>query len=280
MLFDSHVHFDGLGDTAHVYESIHRALHAGVKKMLAVGGSSEANELAIEVASHYPGHVLPTVGFDRDEALQLENVHSDQLKQRLLNIIENARRKKVRVVAIGETGLDFYYSPDTARAQMRLFEIQVEIAKELNLPVIIHCRNAESEVLQILSKHLASSRNNKLQGVLHCCTGTISFVRELIKLGCYIGLSGIITFKNANEIRKTVLEVPIEKILIETDSPYLAPEPYRSKRNEPAFLVHIAKKLAELCGITLDRIAKVTSANAEELLGLTRLEKTYFPREV
>lgn len=267
MLFDSHVHFDGLGDTAHVHESINRAMHEGVKKMLAVGGSSEANELAIEIASRYPEHILPAVGFDRDEAVQLENVPSDQLKQRLLNIIENAKEKKVRVAAIGETGLDFYYSPDTGRAQMKLFEIHVELAKELNLPVIIHCRDAENEVLQILSKHSDSSGNNNLRGVLHCCTGTISLVRELIKLGYYIGLSGIITFKNANEIRKMVLEVPIEKILIETDSPYLTPEPYRGKRNEPAFLVHIAKKLAEICGTTIDRIAEVTSSNAEELFG-------------
>jgi TatD DNase family protein len=265
MLFDSHVHFDGLGELPAVHDSIHRAMKAGVKKMLAVGGGNKANTFAVEIASHYPENIFPSAGFDREEAVQLEEVSSDRLKQCILEIIENSQRKAVRVVAIGETGLDFYYSPDTARAQMRLFEVQLEIAKDLNLPVIIHCRDAEKEVLQILRKHASSGKSDKLRGVLHCCTGTVDFVREVIEIGYHIGLSGIITFKNADNLRQLALEIPEDKILIETDSPYLAPEPRRGRPNEPSFLVHVAQKLAELRGESLERIAEITSCNAEKL---------------
>jgi len=237
-----------------------RAQAAGVKPMIAVGGSPETNKFAVETANRFPDIVKAAIGYDRNQA--------GQLLSDLKSEIERLSEHGTTIAAIGEIGLDFYYSPDTAEDQVQLFGRQLQLARQLELPVIVHSREAEEITAVELRKHRESwGRHNDRIGVLHCFTGGREFAQKILDLNFYISFSGIITFRNASDVREAARMVPEDRLLIETDSPYLAPEPYRGKQNEPAYLKRVAEALAEIRGCSVERIAKMTTDNAECLFG-------------
>ena len=172
-----------------------------------------------------------------------------------------------RVVGIGECGLDYYYEHSDRKAQQASFEMQLQAALELDLPVIIHSRDADEDTVRILK-----AAGPKLRGVMHCFSGTRYLCDEALSIGFSISCSGILTFKKSQELRDIVKDVPLDKLLVETDSPYLAPMPLRGKRNEPAYTVHTAKVLAELKGISEEELAKITTANFFALFNKAKLQ--------
>ncbi|MFP6903627.1 MAG: TatD family hydrolase [Verrucomicrobiota bacterium] len=251
-VIDSHLHFDSFHAEGEVEGLISRAAEAGVSPLVAIGGSDEANRLAVELARAYPDQVYGVVGYDRDEAGKVHDLEA---------LLDLARGEGV--VGIGETGLDYHYSADSAEAQRRLFVDNLDIAAGLGKPVVVHSREADEDTLRLLADYAARwPRTDAAPGVLHCFTGSLSFARRLIDLGFMISFSGIVTFKNADALREVAAEVPDERLLIETDSPYLAPVPYRGKRNEPAYVLEVARLLAELRGCELETLAAYTTANA------------------
>jgi len=282
MFYDTHVHFDQLESANGIVPIVERANEAGVGYMIAVGGSSRGNVAALAAANLCPENIAAAVGFDRDKAPELSvpsggtSVSSaSTLVGELNGDIERARREGTRVVAIGEIGLDFHYSPETSEEQVALFSEQLTLAGELDLPVIVHSRDSEDATISELRKYVA--RRNRAQitdpwgdaltrvGVLHCFAGTKRFADELIEMGFCISFSGIITFKNASALRDVARSVPEDRLLIETDSPYLAPEPHRGKPCEPMYLPHVAQVLAEVRGCSVEKIADVTTNNARRL---------------
>ena len=170
--------------------------------------------------------------------------------------------KEEKVIAIGETGLDFYYNLSPKETQLQVFREQIKIAKEVSLPLIIHTRDAFKETIEILKEEKAQ------RGVLHCYTGDLTTAKEAIKLGFYISWSGILTFKNAIDLKEVAKEIPLENTLVETDCPFLTPIPYRGKRNEPKYVRYVAEELANIKGISVEEIGEVTSNNAKQLFNI------------
>lgn len=242
-LFDTHAHFEGTADeTAAV---LLRAVSEGVTRVMAVGGSEALNR-GVEMAANCGVEgvkVWRCLGWDRDQA------------GRDLPQIDYGG-----VAAVGEIGLDYHYSPETRKAQLDLFAGQLEIANGLGLPVVIHTREADDDTLGVL-------REIPSKGIIHCFTGGPKFCRDLLDLGFMISISGIVTFRAADNVRESAIIVPDDRILVETDSPFLAPVPLRGKANEPAFVVHTAKFLADLRKTPFEAFAALTTQNAIKTLG-------------
>jgi len=253
--FDTHAHFDGSPlETAAVMK---RALDAGVARVVAVGGSTDLNVGALAAAAAYPECVRLAIGFDRDQAASA----SPEGLVETLRLLAEAHAP----AAVGEIGLDFHYHPATAEAQRALFRAQLLLADEWRLPVIIHTRDADEATLQVLDD--TPWRGEGLRGVVHCFTGDRSFAARLLDRSLAISFSGIVTFRNADMLRASAASIPEERLLIETDAPFLAPVPRRGQRNEPAFVLHVAECLAKARGTTVEHIASVTYANAVRLFG-------------
>ena len=243
-LFDTHCHFETT-DTAEITAILRRAAQAGVTRLMAVGGSPALNDAvaaAVGIAQSSPEmpRVASALGWDRDQAEATA----------LLPKIDYSG-----AAAVGEIGLDYHYSGRTRKAQMELFANQLELARTLDLPVVIHTREADDDTLGLL-------REIPSRGIIHCFTGTPKFCRELLDLGFMISISGIVTFRAADNVRESALIIPDDRLLIETDSPFLAPVPMRGKANEPAFITHTAKFLAELRATPLEKFAELTTQNA------------------
>lgn len=224
------------------------AKSAGVEKLMAVGGSANLNvtaalawKMAKENHEASP-EVICACGHDRD-----------QIGTGLSDIPD------VPLAAWGEIGLDYYYSPETRKEQLDLFAAELESAKKRHLPVVIHTREADDDTLGVL-------REIESFGIIHCFTGSPAFGKKLLDLGFYISISGIVTFRAADNVRETALVIPDDRLLIETDSPFLAPVPMRGKPNQPAFIVHTARFLASLRGTSESELADITFANAERCL--------------
>ena len=271
MLYDTHVHF-GSAEGEYALDAVMtRAQTAGVGRLLAVGGSEELNRFAIKAANSYPDIVSLALGFDRDQAVELAE-NPDTLEKAIdyLRVSFGRLTKEgIRFGAIGEIGLDYHYSRDTSKKQICLLNAQLALARELDLPVIIHSREADEDTLNALKKHREESNISADRiGVLHCFTGNKQFASELLKLGYYISFSGIVTFRNADPLRSVAGIIPEDKLLIETDSPFLAPAPKRGKRNEPAFVAHVAEKLAEVRGTITEEICRITYENAVRLFSV------------
>ena len=262
MYFDTHVHFDGIAEDDSPESVLQRARQAGVSSFLAVGGAARGNALAVALAEKYPDEIRAAVGFDRDEAV--DNPSLSEMDVYL---------RSPCVVAVGETGLDYHYSPETADAQKRLFSMQLEKARETGKPVVVHSREADGDTLQLLEEHRRLWRGDRERfGVLHCFTGDAAFAEKLLELDLFISFSGILTFKTAEALREVAAKVPDGRLLIETDTPYLAPMPHRGKRNEPAYVVRVAETLAALRKTSVEHIARITCENAEYLFGIKRKE--------
>ena len=258
MFTDTHAHFDDATTPEVATALMARAKDAGVTRILAVGGSPGMNTAALRVVAAYPGTFRAAVGLDRHMAAGGHDVGS---LERLITAAPAGH-----IVAIGETGLDFHHVPETESEQKRLMLAHLELARSLRLPVIIHTREADDATFELLSEH-AGKWGTGCIGVIHCYTGGAEFARRLMGLGFRISFSGIVTFRNAGPLRAVVRDIPDDRLLIETDSPYLAPVPRRGQPNEPAFLPLVAAVLAEERGVSVEAIGCLTSANAAAVFG-------------
>ncbi len=265
-LFDTHVHFPQAGDSPSVADWMRNAQAAGVVRCVAVGGSGRLNAAAEAAAAAYPEQVQLALGFDRDQAAADNAAIVAALSARL----GAADASAVTVAAVGEIGMDLHYKPESSRWQRDLFEAQLALAREYTLPVIVHCREAEQAVLECLQAHarLCSGRISGEPGVLHCFTGSAEFAHKLVDAGYMISFSGIMTFKNAAALRETARTLPLDRLVIETDSPFLAPEPCRGRANEPALVKHVAALLADVRGRPLEELAGQLWSNACRLFGV------------
>ncbi len=258
MFFDTHVHFDRFVADGSFSELLERAGEAKINKMVAIGGSPEANALSLKLAEEHPAVLLGCAGYDRDLATE---------KYDLAGLRAFVANPLVR--AVGETGLDYYYTAETATEQKKLFAENLALAADFKKPVVVHTRDADEDTLSLLKDYARDWKGDAARlGVLHCFTRDTTFAREILDLGLMISFSGIVTFANAASLREVVSYIPDDRLLIETDSPYLAPVPIRGKSNEPAFVVHVAKQLAELRGKSIDSIASLTAQNARMLFAL------------
>jgi len=259
MLTDTHAHFDSV--SAVRMACVRQAIHAGVTRILAVGGSPELNEAAILAAREFPGTVRLALGLDRDQAGLLSSSESQPFAS-------TEPPADISLAAIGEIGLDYHYHPETRASQCALFADMLQLAGRRDLPAIIHTREADEDTLRVLMEAGSSQRRAAGRlGVVHCFTGEMVVARKLLDLGLYLGFSGIVTFRNADMLREVARVIPEDRLLIETDSPFLAPVPKRGQRNESAFVIHVAECLARLRGISVERIAELTTRNAEDLFG-------------
>ena len=263
-LYDTHCHFER-ADPTEIAAILSRAKAAGVEKLMAVGGSPALNEsaaLAVEVANEalVAPKVVCAVGYDREQIAVPSRSSATGAGQptRLPTPVREDADGTVR--AWGEIGLDYHYSPETREAQLKLFAQQLEEARGRDLPVVIHTREADDDTLALL-------REIPSRGIIHCYTGTPEYAKRFLDLGFFISISGIVTFKPADNVRASALVIPDDRILIETDSPFLAPVPLRGQPNEPAFIVHTCEFLAKLRGVSADAFAELTFANAERVLG-------------
>ena len=252
---DTHCHLDDEKFSEDTAEVVARAATVGVRRIINFGGDIAHSEAVVELAGKFDG-LFAGVGIHPEEIAGFE-------KSWLERVVELTANKKV--VAIGEVGLDYYWEKDSdARIlQQKIFIEQLDIARQLNLPVCIHEREAHGDALKILKNEAKG-----LRGVMHCYSGSLEMAREIWKLGWLIGVDGPLTFKNAAKLPEVVKAAPRDMILLETDAPYLAPAPNRGKRNEPSFLIDVAKKLAEIRGESLESVARYTTANAENLYNI------------
>lgn len=254
-LIDSHAHLDGEkfdDDRAAVIE---RAVENGVVKIITMGDNLESSARSVALAEEY-APVYAAVGIHPEEAQPMAAADDDRLA---------AWTQQEKVVAIGEIGLDYYWEKDEEKRalQRAVFVRQLDLARQLHLPVCIHDREAHGDMMKILK-----TEGKGLRGVLHCYSGSWEMTAELLKGEWYFGVDGPLTYKNAAKLPEIVQRLPAERILIETDSPYLSPMPFRGKRNEPAHVVYVAKKAAELRGESLEAFAAATRRNTRDLYGI------------
>ena len=219
--------------------------------MIINGYNNDINKEIISLSNKY-NNVYAACGLNYDEV----DKFSDKDLSDLEDLIKNNK-----ISAIGEIGLDYYWTKDNKDKQIYFFEKQLELAEKYDLPVIVHARESVQDVYDILKKH-------KVKGTMHCYSGSLEMAKEFVKIGFYIGIDGPITFKNNKKGIEVVKEIPIERVLLETDSPYLSPEPNRGKQNSPLNLIYIAEKISEIKGISLDKVIEITNTNAKELFNL------------
>ncbi|MFL6229859.1 MAG: TatD family hydrolase [Pyrinomonadaceae bacterium] len=259
MFVDSHAHIDGESFDADRDEVLARARGAGVVAMLNVGtGDPHGGDLerAVAVAERYE-NVSAAVGVHPHDA----KLFDDAAAERILQIV----RGSSRVVAWGEIGLDYHYDHSPRDVQQEVFRRQLRLARAETLPVIIHSREADDDTVAILE---GEWRGAARAGVLHCFGGSLAMAERALALGFFISFAGNVTFKNAEPLREVARRVPLERVLIETDCPFLAPVPLRGRRNEPAFVVETARLLAQLRGVSLEEIGRTTTANFTTLFGV------------
>lgn len=254
-LIDSHAHLDGekfADDRAAVVE---RALASGVVKIITMGDSLESSARSVALTEEFES-VYAAVGIHPEEVQPMTAATDDRLA---------AWTAQEKVVAIGEIGLDYYWEKDEEKRalQRAIFVRQLDLARQLRLPVCIHDREAHGDMMKILK-----TEGRGLRGVLHCYSGSWEMAAELLKGDWYFGIDGPLTYKNAAKLPEIVQRLPAERILVETDSPYLSPMPFRGKRNEPAHVLYVAKKAAELRGESLEDFARATRENTRALYGI------------
>lgn len=256
-LIDTHTHLDFPQFDDDREQVIERALAAGVEAMINVGADLASSRAAVALAEAHP-QIYTAVGVHPHDARTLTEEVLEELR---------ALASHPKVVGIGEIGLDFYRDLSPRDRQRRAFQQQLALAREAGKPVIIHDRQAHQEVMSILRQWIGS-RHHQPAGVLHCFSGDSAMAQEAIELGFYISIAGPVTFQNARRLRDLVRQLPLERLLIETDCPYLTPHPHRGKRNEPAYVKLVAQEVARIKGLSLKEVARVTSDNARALFSL------------
>jgi TatD DNase family protein len=250
MLFDSHAHIDDKKFNDDREEVISRAAMNGVTGIINAGADMFSSARAVELAERYP-HVYAAVGIHPHDAKEARE--ADYAKLALW-----AARPKV--IAIGEIGLDYHYDLSPREVQQTVFVRQLDLARQLAKPVIIHDRESHADIMATIKKE-----GQGLTGVFHCFSGSLEMAQEVLRLGFYISIAGPVTFANAHKLLEIAREVPIDRLLVETDSPYLTPHPHRGKRNEPAHVRLVAEKVAELRGVDFETLAAATTENVKRL---------------
>jgi TatD DNase family protein len=251
MLIDSHCHIDDARYDADRAAMIERARAEGVGHFVTIGCDLETSRAAVALAQHYP-FISATVGVHPHEVKRIEGGWYDELR---------ALAKSKGVVAYGEIGLDYHYDHSPRDVQRERFCEQVRLARELRLPIVIHTREAQEDTITILKEE----KGGDVGGVFHCFSGDAWLAKDALDLGFYLSFSGVVTFQNATMLRDIVKTVPLDRILVETDAPYLTPVPNRGKRNEPAYVRHVADKIAELHGLTTQQVEDATTDNTKRL---------------
>jgi len=252
MLVDSHCHIDGDQFDEDRDEVVQRAKEAGVEMMLNVGTGdphSEDFRKAVAVAEKYD-NVYASVGVHPHDA----KLYDDQAENHLVELVQSSKK----VIAWGEIGLDFYYDHSPRDLQIEVFRRQVRKARDLGLPIIIHSRDADEETIELLKAECSGDFRG---GIMHCFGGTPEMAKQLMDIGFLISFAGNVTFKKAENLRESAKVVPLDKLLVETDCPFLTPVPFRGKRNEPAFVEHTARFLAEFYGVSFEMLAEHTTRN-------------------
>ena len=250
MLFDTHAHLDDRAFDADRAELLRRLPEQGISLLMNPGCSLESSRRASELAREYDW-IYAAVGSHPDAAQEVDD-----------RVLENYRqlcRENPKIRAIGEIGLDYHYEDVPRQVQQRAFRAQMALARELELPVIIHMRDAHDDGMAIVSEF------PELSGVFHCFSGSLETARQLVKRGWYIGFTGVLTFKNARRAVEVASGIPLERIVLETDCPYMAPEPFRGRRNDPGYLYRMAERLAELRGISPEEAQAATLRNGMDL---------------
>jgi len=251
-LIDTHCHLNFKAFYGEEAKVIERAKEAGVFKIINVGAAVATSRRALDLAEKYE---------DLYAAVSIHPIHANDEGESVAGIAEMLPHPKI--VAIGETGLDFYRAKkEEAGKQEEFFRGFIELAKKHDLPLILHARESYDEMVAILSEY------EGLKGVIHCFSGTKAQAQKFLDLGLHISFTGIITYKNADDLREVVKMVPMEKIMVETDAPYLSPEPLRGQQNEPAHVVHTAKKIAEIKNLSLEEVAEITTKTAKGVFKL------------
>lgn len=250
-IFDSHAHYDDEQFETDRNELLVSFKEKGISGVVCCGVNTETSEFALRL-SHKYDFVYSAVGF--------HPLNNDEYREGDLDKIKQLAQDK-KCVAVGEIGLDYHYEKESREAQLVLLEKQIILANELDLPVIIHDRESHEDTMNILKKY-------KPKGVVHCFSGSVEMAKEVVKLGMYIGIGGAVTFKNAVKPCEVARFVPADKLLVETDAPYMTPVPFRGKRNDSSLIPYTAEKIAELRGITAQEILDLTDRNAKELFNL------------
>ena len=253
MIFESHAHYDDEAFHDDRDELLKELLSKNISHIINVWASVESSRASIALAEKYE-QVYAAIGVHPSEAYELNDASYALLKD---------LAKHPKAVAIGEIGLDYYWEKDenAQKLQQHWFSRQMELARELGLPVIIHSRDAAEDTMCVMQE----CRAQEIPGVVHCYSYSPELAKEFVRLGYYIGVGGVVTFKNSKKLKETVQQIPLERILLETDCPYMAPEPFRGKRNNSAYLHYVADKIAELRGITAEEVEQVTWENAMRL---------------
>lgn len=253
MIFESHAHYDDEAFDIDRDELLKSMPQQGIGGIVNVSASMRGVKDTLKLAEQYP-FIYSAVGIHPDEVGCLN-------EETFLWLREQCDQKKV--VAIGEIGLDYYWDKESHEIQKYWFERQLELAREKGLPVIIHSREAAQDTMDIMK-----AKAEGLQGVIHCFSYSPEMAKEYVKMGYYIGVGGVVTFKNARKLKETVEQIPLDRILLETDCPYLAPVPYRGKRNCSLYLTYVAEAIGEIKGITKEEVIEATDQNARTLYGL------------
>ena len=255
MLFDSHAHLNDERFDEDREELISSLNEKGVDLVVNPGACMKTSAESVELANKYD-FIYAAVGVHPHDVKDLTEADIQELKR--------MATENEKVVAIGEIGLDYYYDAEYKELQKKWFKRQIELANELKLPIIIHDRDAHGDTFEIIK----STKSPEIGCVLHCYSGNVELAREYVKMGCYISISGTVTFKNNKKTKEVVREIPLDRLLIETDSPYMAPTPHRGKRNDPSLVQFVADTIAVEKGVSYETVCKATKENAKRFFGI------------
>ena len=247
-MIDSHCHLNDNQFAGEVDQIVNNFLSAGVEKAICIGCCPESNLDVIKLSNTYDS-VYCAVGVHPDDC---DKYNEEELEQLLIN-------RNHKLVAVGEIGLDYYHTKENREKQMQVFESQILLAIKYKLPIIIHCRDAFGDMLEILKKYAPFEHG----AVMHCYSGSLEFAEILVKMGLKISFTGTVTYKNAKKVQEVAMNLPIESIFFETDSPYLTPTPYRGQRNEPKYVIEVAKFVAELRNMDYNELVEMTDKTAK-----------------
>lgn len=257
MIFESHAHYDDKAFDEDREELLEQIRERGVGTIINVSASMEGVKDTLSLTESYP-FVYGAVGIHPDHVGELDEENFSWLQKQC---------GREKVVAVGEIGLDYYWDKESHERQKYWFIRQLSLAREQKLPVIIHSREAAQDTMEIMKAH-----GEGLEGVIHCFSYSPQMALEYVKMGYYIGVGGVVTFKNAKKLKETVLQIPLERILLETDCPYLAPVPYRGKRNCSLYLSYVAKEIGELKGVATEEVIRITEKNGQRMYHLEEKE--------
>ena len=256
MIIDSHCHLDYPSLYDQLDDVIIRATRNKVKFLLTICTTLKSFEKIKLIINKYK-NIYGTFGIHPHETKNFTNIDS--------KFISDLKKKNKKIIGIGETGLDYYYNHSDKKIQKRSFIEHIKAASELNIPVIVHSRNAENDTFDILK---SEKKNLNLKVLIHCFTGSKDFAKKLIDINCFISVSGIITFNNSSPLSDAIASIPLENILVETDSPYLAPLPYRGKVNEPSYIIHTTQKLSQIKNISNEDVMFYTTNNFKKIFNI------------